>query len=373
MTIHPARAIHFRDLVTGLRDARDAKLVSEQHDGDLRLYCYTQKCVYDRAWSNITLLARGLILDEAREVIVATPFPKFFNVGERDQPIPDLPFDAIEKLDGSLIIIWHDGAAWRCATKGSFRSQQASAAAMLLTGIDLSCLRPGTTYLAEYIGPANRIVIPYEHEELVLLAAYDDGGDELDYPDLQALAEALRWRVARRHQFSSVSDLIAHAALLPATEEGFVLRFIGGFRLKVKGDEYRRIHALISHCTPLAMWEAMQAGDDLAAIRQKLPEEFWADFDGITSRLGAMVEGIIGEVKELAEPIAHWSDKEVGLALSQWPEPTRSFIFPYRKNSGDLLSGKTRQALFRAIRPTGNYLNGYVPSYAMNRIVDESL
>jgi hypothetical protein len=33
---------------------------------------------------------------------------------------------------------------------------------------------------------------------------------------------------------------------------------------------------------------------------------------------------------------------------------------------------RTRQTLFRAVRPTGNVLPGYVPSFAMNRVMDEA-
>ena len=71
-------------------------------DTDRALYCYTSKCVYDEAWTDITVLARGLILDLADRRIVATPFPKFFNIGEGGRTIPDLPFETFEKLDGSL-------------------------------------------------------------------------------------------------------------------------------------------------------------------------------------------------------------------------------------------------------------------------------
>ena len=39
--------------------------------------------------------------------------------------MPDLPFETMEKLDGSLIIIFHHNGRWRTATKGSFTSSQA--------------------------------------------------------------------------------------------------------------------------------------------------------------------------------------------------------------------------------------------------------
>lgn len=371
--IHPAHAIPFDDLVRGLQEARDAKLVSEKAAGDFRLYCYTQKAVYDRQWSDITLAARGLILDLNQRRIAATPFQKFFNAGERGDPIPDEPFEVSEKLDGSLIIIWHDDACWRCCTKGSFDSIQARAAADLLAHRHLGALVPGVTYLAEYVAPTNRIVVRYPTEELVFLAAYDAEGVELPGAGVRDVAMSLGWRWARPRAFASIEDMLVRADDLAADEEGFVVRFSGGLRLKIKGAEYRRIHALISRCTPLAVWEAMAAGDSMDMMRRQLPEEFWSDFDAITALLAMRSDDLIRDVRGAAVPIAGWSDKDVGLRLREFPEHVRPFVFAYRKSGGDLLIGKPRAALFRAIRPTGNVLPGYEPSYAMNRVIEESL
>ena len=50
----------------------------------------------------------------------------------------------------------------------------------------------------------------------------------------------------------------------------------------------------------------------------------------------------------------------------------RPFIFHWRKQGG-AMEGKARDFLFRYIRPTGNELSGYTPSYAMGRVLDEAL
>lgn len=373
--IHPARELSYEELVDGLRGAVTAGLVSERRNGDHALYCYTQRATYERAWDRFTTLARGLILDHRRERVVATPFEKFFNIGERADPIPELPFDVLEKLDGSLIVIWHDGAEWRCCTKGSFDSTQAKAARAWLreTGSD-KLLTERDTYLAEWVAPDNRIVVPYERAELVLLSVFTDEGWEWSYPLLESAADRLGWRLARRYDFASLADLVSHAQRLPSTEEGFVLRFANGLRLKIKGEEYRRIHALISNCTPLAMWAAMEAGDNLENVRRDLPEEFWGDFDAITATLARQVDDLVSAVKRQADTVAALSDKEVGLRLREWLDPVRGLIFPYRKNGGLLLDhDRSRRAVFRAVRPTGNVLPGYVPSYAMNRVAEEDL
>lgn len=373
LVTHPAVSMPFDDLRAGLLAALDSKLVTRHLSGEgLETYCYSNSCVYDRQWSPVTLVARGLILDPVAKRVVALPFPKFFNVGENlSATVPDLPFETFEKLDGSLIILfWHKGE-WRTATKGAFGSDQAKWAKEWLAAHDLSALDHGVTYLAEAIYPANRIVIAYGRSELVLLAAYRLDGVELRYDELCATGERLGWAVAKRHSFASVADLILHTKGLPPSEEGFVLRFENGVRLKVKGEEYRRIHALISRLSPLSIWEAMHAGDDLETIRRDLPEEFWRDFDAMKEILDHEVAAIVRATKVEADRVADLSDKDVGLQLSSFPTSVRSFIFPYRKN-GDLLSGRTRQALFRAIRPTGNRLDGYVPSYLLSRVLDEA-
>ena len=371
--VHPARTISFDDLLAGLQAARANRLVYERRGSDgLLLYVYSEHCVFEGAWDGITIAARGLILDPAARRVVATPFPKFFNVGERGQPIPDLPFETFEKLDGSLIIIYHHGGRWRAATKGAFDSQQAVWAQARLDGADLSPLRPGTTYLAEATYAENRIVVRYDAPALVMLGAYAEDGTELETGALAAIAAGLGWPMAERHAFSSVSDLLLHAQGLPRSREGFVLRFSDGLRLKVKGNEYKRIHALISRVTPLAMWEAMAAGDDMAAIRRDLPEEFWDDFDNIVALLEGTVQDLSSRVAALAGTLEGLSDKEVGLRFDAMDADLRPFIFPYRKAGGKLLEGRARQALFKAVRPTGNVLRGYVPSYALGRVLSEA-
>jgi RNA ligase len=210
---------------------------------------------------------------------------------------------------------------------------------------------------------------------MVMLAVYGEDGREWTYDAVRAAClalggEAQGWRPARRHAFASLADMILHAASLPRDDEGFVIRFTDGTRLKLKGAEYRRIHALISRCTPLAIWEAMNAGDDLGAIRRDLPEEFWGDFDDIVRLLETSATAIQARVREAAASVAHLSDKDLGLRLAAQPKDIRPYLFGFRKTGA--FSGKLRDTLMRSIRPTGNVLAGYTPSFAMNRVLEDA-
>ncbi len=146
---------------------------------------------------------------------MATPFLKFFNVGEKRGVVPDLPFKAFEKLDSSLIIAFHHAGHWRTATKGAFDSPQAVWAQERLDAADHAALVLGTTYLFEAVYPGNRIVVRYAEPAMVLLVACDADGRELADEVLTAVTGGLDGRTARRTAF--------------------------------------RIHALISRCTVLAM------------------------------------------------------------------------------------------------------------------------
>jgi RNA ligase len=83
----------------------------------------------------------------------------------------------------------------------------------------------------------------------------------------------------------------------------------------------------------------------------------------------ARVDAILAATAEEAAKWAAASDKEIGLALKTIPDPARSFIFAHRK--GQMNEDRTRQALFRMVRPVGNDLPGYTPSYGLRRAAEE--
>jgi RNA ligase len=365
---HPARAIHYDVLIEGLRLGVANRTIYEKiGPNGLRLFVYSEACVYNNGWDDFSMMARGLVLDTNNREVVATPFPKFFNHSESHARIPDLPFETFEKVDGSLIIVfWHNGE-WCAVTKGSFYSEQARWAKEKLKEYDTKYLIPGNTYLFEAIYHANRIVIKYDTEELVLLGLYDASGFEYDSEMLSILADRLGCRMATQHEYNNLSALIAAAGNL-IDKEGWVLRYQDGTRIKIKGDEYCRLHRVISGITPLNIWSMMFADDDLESVRKELPEEFLSDFDQIYQLLNSKIVHICQEVERVYAGIADLSDKEIGLKLASFPASIRSFIFPYRENDGDLLSGRSRRHLFNSIRPASNRLEGYNPSSSMSRV-----
>ena len=116
------------ELIKELDKRVRTRLVSKVTNKDLAIYCYTQKCVYEKAWDKYTKMSRGLIINLKTGEIVARPFTKFFNLNETDETkLKNLPREepeVTEKLDGSLGILYCDEGQYFITTKGTFYSEQ---------------------------------------------------------------------------------------------------------------------------------------------------------------------------------------------------------------------------------------------------------
>jgi RNA ligase len=237
-------------------------------NGRLAVLNYTHKTTTKEHWIPATLACRGLIIDRESGAVVARPFPKFFNVGERMSQVPDEPFEIYEKLDGSLGIAYHDGERWAIATRGSFRSEQAIAATELLHSKYPGVLRwmfPEVTYLFEIILPWNRIVVDYGGvEELVLLASINTKHGIETKPQYSDVSYGTNLRAVATHPHTDLEALLSEDR---PNAEGYVLRFASGLRLKVKHETYRRLHRLLTGTSTKAIWEILRDGGTPESLR----------------------------------------------------------------------------------------------------------
>jgi T4 RnlA family RNA ligase len=211
------------------------------------------------------------ITDITKVRLVSLPLRKFFNLNE----CPDTMYNAIkhkkiawiaEKLDGSLISNAHfevDGKIYTTTkTKQTFHSSQA------LSAQRLSYYNHDSFFDYEYISPDNRIVIPYEKEELRPLESRSL--DDNDYKDiyevykdiiieqLPELKSCLRTTNLCEHkmpQKMSMSseyynktledfDVIQKYITGNTSSEGVVITFQDGQKVKVKTDWYSALHRL---------------------------------------------------------------------------------------------------------------------------------
>jgi len=242
---------------------------------DLLIWNYKASCAFDGAWDTYTLMSRGLITD-TEGLVIARPFPKFFNVGEKDgTQLRNLPSDIPEireKLDGSLGIQYYDGEKVCIATRGTFDSDQGLWATEWMAKYKRWQFLGGHTYLYEIVYPENRIVVDYgDRAELILLAVINThDGCEVDI-DREGATLDLETPALINTDVCVLAETVKNMSI---ASEGFVLRYPDGLRVKMKGWEYIRLHKAIFQISTTAIWEAVKLGDNLAVILDRLPEAY---------------------------------------------------------------------------------------------------
>lgn len=241
----------------------------------ISIWNYSRTCQYENKWDDITKMCRGLILNRDGDVI-AKAFDKFFNYEELTlNDIPNEEFEVFEKLDGSLgILFWYEGK-WILTSKGSFSSDQAIRGAKILKEkYNVEVLPKGYTTVVEIIYPENRIVCDYgEDEELVILSMFSNAsGKELDHSSLLLINEVSGFPTIKKYDGIKGYDTLK--TLITENREGYVVRFKNGFRMKIKGEEYVRLHRILTGFSSVDIWEYLKDGRDMSELLDRVPDEF---------------------------------------------------------------------------------------------------
>ena len=254
---------------------------------DLYIYNYGQKTQYERNWTEYTKMCRGLVLDNEGNVI-AKPFTKFFNEGEHSPG--EIPygenFTVTEKMDGSLGIGFWYNEEFVVATRGSFSSDQAVFAKKFLDErIRLPHSFHGNyTYLFEIIYPNNRVVCDYHGEtRMTLLTVVDnETGGELSHEFISEVYDDVFTDIVEKY---NITDLNNINSLERDNSEGVVIRFESGFRMKVKWEEYVRLHRIVTGVSNKTIWEYLKDGKDFDELIDRVPDEFYEWVRGTEAEL----------------------------------------------------------------------------------------
>lgn len=314
-------------------------LLRSQSEGDLTVYQYTELTQFDRLWNSVTLNARGIVFDKDGD-IVQRCIPKFFNSDEPEAIVARKTMNASQpvvqdKLDGSLIKVTFDDKNGLVVTsKASFTSKQANWAREIIEEKGYT-FAPLYTYHFELIHPDNQIVLNYgDKKALVLLAIVsNNSGNEAN---IYTHPSASQFEKAELLSDDVLSDVNRLNEL--GLREGIVVNF-GSYRLKMKTDEYVRLHRIVTDFTPKRVWEALSQGQVIE--RQNVPEEFsnWLDETELTLKTDyTMLELAIGNALDETKDM---TAKEVGLSDNAY----KSYIFAAR-------SGKNIEPMiWKAIKP----------------------
>ena len=161
----------------------------------------------------------------------------FFNWSEGTR-ISSAPIVSVmEKVDGSLGVLYRLGDEYRIATRGSFDGEQALWATQYLqSNYDLGDLPEEYTLLFEIVYPENRIVVDYgEREDMVLLAIRNRfTGNYLPLDTVREVGTKYGFSVPEIYEIQGVDTLIEQIHQFGSDVEGYVVEFADGQRFQVQ-------------------------------------------------------------------------------------------------------------------------------------------
>lgn len=241
--------------------------------------------------SLVTKDCRGLILSTDFKVI-SRAFDRFFNYNECGESLHNNDeCYAIEKIDGSLIKIYHFGGAWHVSTRGTafaeckipatnttYKQAVFEALSLINAGdvIDVEAeekfqkfcqdcdMNMEHTYILELTGKRNRIVTeynPHKYELWFLGIRRNDLVGEYINPDTVKLSD----KILRPKQFifTNIKECIEQAKTLRKLQEGFVVYNQVTFEpvYKVKSPTYVIAHNSVNTLTDHDIYKMIVNGE----------------------------------------------------------------------------------------------------------------
>lgn len=341
-------------------------------DSNLVILNYTELTTYERRWNKYTMSSRGLILDltdvknNGNIHILAKPFEKFpnYNSNEIEGYEDDIDFSDIEsiteKIDGSLGISYFFNGEIRFATRGSFNSDQAIKATEMWRNkyADkfnwIGYINFPYTMLVEIIYPQNRVVVDYKgFEDLVVLGIINLTlmTDEPLFR-VRAIADSLGMPITKEYKHD-LHKLLEMKKTISANEEGWVIKFGNGKRLKIKGDDYLRVHRAIYGLSDKAKVRAW-AENSIDELIKSIPEEFREEIEGLKRNLDiqlkitkSILSTIYMHTKEYTNASKE-NRKDFAKITNQVINPEyRKFMFVMLDNNDEITDKMVREHIFK--------------------------
>ncbi len=306
---------------------------------------YLDAAVYDKAWTEFTLSCRGLVVDFQNRKLLAVPFFKFFNLGEKMAPSFEAlkalgSFEATEKLDGSLGIAFYDQVSGqaRVTTRGSLDSEHGQwATARLPERLKDPRLLTEYTLMFELIAACFQIVVDYKAkgypEGLYLIGIRENATQRLlSRDEVRRFAADYGVPSCKAYPFASLDAALEKTKSLPWSEEGFVLRFDSSeeVMVKVKSPEYLRVHRFLSNLDEKSLLEILAAGQERRVLEELaiIPEEHRDEVTSTFKKFQGQAERFLADCQEHFKRAPKTDRKTFALwAQKDAPSEFRPFLF----------------------------------------------
>lgn len=284
-------------------------------------YMISDKTLWD---DPATLEARGNVYDVNTGKCICACFPKFFNVGEREDTMPELIkeqfVECFEKRDGSMItpVLIDGDIFWK--TKKSFNSDVVLLAKKTVPrnveGFAYGCQVLGLTPIFEFTHPDNRIVLDYSNDPNFTLIAIrsNESGNFMSWDRLMSWAESVSIPTVKK--YDKTWDEIVYDIENSTNIEGYVLVLKDGRRVKFKTQWYLSMHHTMTDLRERDVAEAVitEVIDDMKSLVSSQNQDITPLLD-IEYRVVNEIDTIRKEVEIYANYWKDYSFKEAAIGL----------------------------------------------------------
>jgi len=333
--------------------------------GDLILLKYNQ---FKSNLANLIVQeCRGIILEKDTWKIVCHPYHKFFNMGEPNAyALLDLnDAHVFEKVDGSIIKVYHYADKWHVATNGTIDAGDATNNddisfdtlffdILSVTEFEkLTCnFNKENTYLFEIIHPSAQIVVDYKGKKEFVFTGMikneaDEKGKAIDYDILSVrkLMEKTFGKLPIRYprvfelsdvkDVSTLSDIANDENVNGNTFEGFVVAKVYNGRVinrvKIKSPDYLTLHRMAtgeSVTNKLITVLLNNDMDEFEVYLKMIPVSIVDEYNGLKTKYFKLIRYLYEEGAVYKKNAEDMSRKELALLIqSRIKRHCTGFIF----------------------------------------------
>ncbi len=171
----------------------------------------------------------------------------------------------------------------------------------------------------------------YDFEDIVLLGMiHTKSGDEINIHNNQEdirfknMISNIGFRVVMLYKtWGEGYDILQEE--IPKHKEGYVIRFKNGFRMKIKGDEYKRLHRILTNISNRDIWEYLKENKPFDDILDKVPDEFYNWVKETARDLKIKFEDIDNNYNDIFNSINTINRKDFAEKAKQYPHSSLLF------------------------------------------------
>ena len=262
---------------------------------------------------------RALILSKPNHEVLCRAFDRFFNYGEDPNTKEfDVPKSTVnEKVDGSLMPVYHDGAKWQVSTRQmafaegeTFNGRTFREVFIEAIGGDPDDIFKGINddlvIIFELVSPETRVVKIYKEPAVYLLEVRNRvTGEYLGQEDTYnwEIPQGTTWWYPERYEFETWDDCLKAVKELPTLDEGYVATAINGWKIKIKNPAY----LAVAH---LRMNGVMSEKRVILLVMMNDHEEYLSYFPEDQGNFDPYIEAYENMMVEIHEMWAKHKDKE---------------------------------------------------------------